>query len=346
MGPRDCPWQKSNSQRVKLLGPVCVGYGHPDLERTHKYLDDFGMVKSFEREEAGAKTVYYRGYGVQPVIYIAKQTPKPEFFGVFFEAASETDLGNATKIPGASKIREFVEGGRVVDITDPSGMPFHVVFGMKKREFTPRENEVEPQNYPAPTDTDAAAKPRRGKFHRLTRGAIPIHKLGHCGYVPKDINATCDFYCENFNFKPSDVLLDPNGEIMIIFMHVDLGKDYSDHHSFFLAQPFGPSVPGTTHHAAFEVESIDTQFVGHEYLQSKGYQAFWGVGRHIEGSQVFDYWFDLDGFLVEHYTDGDIVNEEHPITYVENRDLNSGSNWGPGPLMPKQGIPRQEKTIM
>ena len=31
----------------------------------------------------------------------------------------------------------------------------------------------------------------------------------------------------------------------------------------------------------------------------------WGIGRHVEGSQIFDYWRDPDGLLVEHFTDGD-----------------------------------------
>ena len=32
------------------------------------------------------------------------------------------------------------------------------------------------------------------------------------------------------------------------------------------------------------------------------------MGRHLLGSQIFDYWFDNDGFVVEHYADGDLVN--------------------------------------
>lgn len=55
------------------------------------------------------------------------------------------------------------------------------------------------------------------------------------------------------------------------------------------------------------------QFIGHDYLLSKGYKYWWGVGRHILGSQVYNYWLDLDGFVVEHFTDGDLVNNEHAI---------------------------------
>jgi catechol 2,3-dioxygenase-like lactoylglutathione lyase family enzyme len=160
---------------------------------------------------------------------------------------------------------------------------------------------------------------------------VPIHKLGHCGYVVKSIDESCDFYTQNFNLKPSDVILGQNEEVDMIFLHVDLGKEYSEHHSFFIIRPMGPQPIGSPHHAAFEVESLDTTFVGHEYLKSKGYTNFWGVGRHIESSQVFDYWLDLDGFLLEHYADGDLVNEDHPISWIPPRPFVMTNNWGPGP---------------
>jgi hypothetical protein len=37
------------------------------------------------------------------------------------------------------------------------------------------------------------------------------------------------------------------------------------------------------------------------------------VGRHILGSQIFDYWYDVHGFMIEHYADGDLVNDKNPI---------------------------------
>lgn len=47
---------------------------------------------------------------------------------------------------------------------------------------------------------------------------------------------------------------------------------------------------------------------GGEYLRERGYHRAWGIGRHIEGSQLFDYWRDPDGFLVEHFSDGDMFD--------------------------------------
>lgn len=44
------------------------------------------------------------------------------------------------------------------------------------------------------------------------------------------------------------------------------------------------------HHSSFEVHDMDIQALGHQWLKNKGYELEWGVGRHVLGSQIFDYW--------------------------------------------------------
>lgn len=53
---------------------------------------------------------------------------------------------------------------------------------------------------------------------------------------------------------------------------------------------------------------MDIQQLGVHSLREKGYTQMWGIGRHILGSQIFDY--DSKGFIAEHYTDVDVVLEE------------------------------------
>ena len=48
-------------------------------------------------------------------------------------------------------------------------------------------------------------------------------------------------------------------------------------------------------HAAFEVLDINEVMRGHEHLKAQGREASWGIGRHILGSQIFDYWRGLPG---------------------------------------------------
>ena len=113
------------------------------------------------------------------------------------------------------------------------------------------------------------------------------------------------------------------------FFHLDLGEEYSDHHSLFLARaPY--AFPETRlHHTSFEVNDFDSQLLGHDWLLSRNYKLVWGVGRHILGSQIFDYWKDPSGFIIEHYADGDLVNNKHRITREPDGGALSLSVWGP-----------------
>jgi hypothetical protein len=61
-------------------------------------------------------------------------------------------------------------------------------------------------------------------------------------------------------------------------------------------------------HSAYQVCDLDALAAGSEYLKDGGYQHSWGIGRHIQGSQIFDYWRDPDGFMVEHFSDGDMFD--------------------------------------
>ena len=127
----------------------------------------------------------------------------------------------------------------------------------------------------------------------LTKPLIPppgraeVHKLGHFGLCVTDFAKSLEFWTGYFNFKPSDLLHDEDGVDMTAFMHLDRGFELVDHHSFFMFA--GPK--GHVHHSSFEVFDFDTQVLGHDWLNKKGYENCWGVGRHILGSQIFDYWY-------------------------------------------------------
>jgi hypothetical protein len=167
-----------------------------------------------------------------------------------------------------------------------------------------------------------------GQFQRYHDGPALVHKLGHYGYVCKEFDTELEFYTSNFNFVPSDILYHPqfSNVDVLIFMHLDLGKTYSDHHILFM-QRAPPEVKKTyIHHSSYEVADFDTQLIGHQWLAGKGWKSVWGVGRHILGSQIFDYWQDPSGFKIEHYADGDVVNADTP----SRREVAGAiSVWGP-----------------
>lgn len=112
-----------------------------------------------------------------------------------------------------------------------------------------------------------------------------------------------------------------------VFYALDLGDDYTDHHCFFHFQTFPGQEYTGPHHSSFEVHDFDVQLQGHYHLESKGYKLMWGVGRHLLGSQIFDYWYDTDGFIVEHYADGDVINRNNAAErYALDRE--EYTTWG------------------
>jgi hypothetical protein len=142
-----------------------------------------------------------------------------------------------------------------------------------------------------------------------------LQKVGHYGLVVKDFDKQVKWYTENFNLVPTDFLWIPIGgserKIVAVFAHIDRDKDYVDHHTFFMST----GAQSHVHHCSFEVHDADVQHLGHQWLASKGYKSVWGIGRHILGSQIFDYWWDTTGNMIEHYADGDIINSDTPISY-------------------------------
>jgi Glyoxalase/Bleomycin resistance protein/Dioxygenase superfamily len=167
-----------------------------------------------------------------------------------------------------------------------------------------------------------------------------LSQLGHFGLCVSDFPSQLSWYTQNFNIAPSDILyipLDhtdestgkPARKPVAIFGHIDRGSDLVDHHTLFLTT-LDPStdLERHVHHCSFEVHDFDTQALGHEWLAQKSYKPVWGLGRHILGSQIFDYWWDTTGFMVEHYADGDLVNEDTPVGYGPAEDEGLAV-WGP-----------------
>jgi hypothetical protein len=82
------------------------------------------------------------------------------------------------------------------------------------------------------------------------------------------------------------IVYDNDGKDITAFLHLDRGEELVDHHTFFFFE--GPK--SHVHHSSFEVHDFDRQILGHDWLREKDYTNCWGVGRHVMGSQIFDYW--------------------------------------------------------
>lgn len=240
---------------------------------------------------------------------------------------SLTPSSRVLQVPGAQVITKGIEemtdapgGGHIVTITDPEGFPVNFVHGQSP---VPKRNRTLPEKLVL---NDETTKLRQRKFQRFDPGPAEVYKLGHFGLNVANFAAQMDWYTRHFNIVPSDILYipDPSADTdtaparieVALFAHINLADTLTDHHTMFLTTLTpGSQLDPHVHHSSFEVHDIDTQFLGHQWLAAKRYESVWGVGRHILGSQIFDYWWDTTGFMVEHYADGDLVNMETPMGY-------------------------------
>lgn len=306
---------------IKLLKTAFVVYEHADFDTAKRFYLDFGLQVAQEAQDE----VFFKGYGSEPFIYHLKRASKSSFGGAAYVVESESELERAEQIPGATQRRSLRSpgGGSVVTLTDPQGFKVHLVHGQRECAATPPHLEKLTINY-------EDAKPRKGKFQRFEPGPAPVHRWGHYGVTYDPINvgyeAMFDWYTQVIGLATSD-LVHRDGRPITCFFHIDRKQEYSEHHAFFF-KPCKPGQEPNVAHSAFEVHDFDIQMLGHNYLESKGYEICWGVGRHVLGSQVFDYWFDTSGFMVEHYADGDLVNGDTPVATVQAGPA-ALSIWGP-----------------
>ena len=71
------------------------------------------------------------------------------------------------------------------------------------------------------------------------------------------------------------------------FIRCDRGSIPTDHHTLAWRWAREP-LP----HSAYQVSDLDATAAGGEFLNDSSYFRSWGIGRHIQGSQLFDYWRD------------------------------------------------------
>ena len=307
---------------IRLLKTAFVVYYHADLAKARQFLLDFGLKIAEER--SGGDELFFKGYGTEPFVYIARKAPgRSSFGGAAYVVQSREELERASKITGTTSISplDAPGGGEMVTVTDPAGHKVHLVYGQKEKAAEPMDLKKLVINY-------EDEKPRVGRFQRFEKGPAPVWRWGHYGvtYPVEMYDEMLDFYTKVIGLASSD-FVHRDGKPITCFFHIDRGQEYTDHHSFFF-KSVKPGQEPDVAHAAFEVHDFDTQQLGHNFLESKGYGLCWGVGRHVLGSQVFDYWFDTSGFMVEHYADGDLVNEKTPKAIVQ-AGPQALSVWGP-----------------
>jgi catechol 2,3-dioxygenase-like lactoylglutathione lyase family enzyme len=298
---------------VKAWDVAYVRFRAPDLTVMRDFLTDFGLVDG----RVDADSLHMRGHGDAPFIH-ATERGAPGFAGFGFCLPSTADVERLAAAEGVA-VGDLADpgGGRVVRLTDPDGFTVEAASGQARVETLPVRTETGVWN-------QAGAYPRQSAFKRIPTWPAHVLRLGHVVLAVSDFRRSERWYKDRFGLVTSDAVEAAPGVVIGAFLRADRGDVPCDHHTLFLLQA---PMPPQFMHAAFEVVDLDDLMAGHAHLAERGRDAAWGVGRHIAGSQVFDYWRDPWGHEVEHWTDGDqLVTSDGGRTITVDQLM--GVQWG------------------
>ncbi|HVN83290.1 MAG TPA: VOC family protein [Candidatus Binatia bacterium] len=301
---------------IKVVDAAFPRFRAPDLDRMEAFLTGFGMQRSARTETA----LYMRGTDRAHHVYVAHKG-EPAFLGLAFQAARRDDLRTLAAATG-KKVETLDEpgGGEAVHLTDPDGRQIDVVCGIA---------QLEPLSLRSHPELNTGShRPRVGTLQRVSAGPAQVKRFGHAALKTTNLAGLVRWYQDTLGLLISDdFYMEAPDKPMGRFVRCDRGAEPADHHTLLLLET--PEVK--LGHVAFEVADFDDLMVGHDHLNANahGGRPYWGIGRHVLGGQIFDYWKDPFGFTIEHWTDGDLLQADTPPG--SHHLLNAMNQWGPLP---------------
>jgi catechol-2,3-dioxygenase len=294
------------------------------LQPTERFLRDFGL----HTVSLTANKLVARGAGAAPAIYLATRGDSDRFVGSAFAMSDDTDLAQYIKVLGAKELNaaDIPGGGRGVELVDPAGRKVWLLQGQARLAPLPVRNAV----------TELANSPQvLNRVNRPLRTPIEparVIRLGHLVLQTVDFSGLAQWYIRMLGLIPTDVQYLADGSPNLAFCRLNLGPTPADHHTMV----FVGAIEEKYEHSAYEVVDLDALGQGQQVLRAQGHKHMWGIGRHILGSQLFDYWHDPEGFELEHYADGDVFTSDFETCYSP---LTFGSIWAWGQDAPSSMKP-------
>jgi hypothetical protein len=292
---------------MRIIGPDELVFGVDDLGACRQFLLDWGLDEeswtdaggTFTAVDKTAITIRARADGSLPKPLASGNSLRQTVYGVEDAASLEAiaaELGRDRMVTRGPK-------GEVICADD---VGFALKFQLTRRIAIAMEPEL--VNSPG-------APPARG-YNKIGANedapALP-RTLSHIVYFTPDMPKMEKFYVERLKFVVTDrftgvgPFLKPQASI--------------DHHTLFmLATP--PYMQGMEH-LAFHMQGPTELMLAGSRLIKKGYESFWGPGRHKFGSNWFWYFNAPLGTHFELDADMDI----HDDTWVA-RETNVGAESG------------------
>lgn len=309
---------------MNIIGLEYLIFGVDDLAAAHQYLVDYGLDVEAYDPDLGGTYVALDGTGM-----IVRRADHPGLPPLPPGAASpslrETVYGVAdadtlatlqAHLAGEREVRVEADGS--VHCLDDSG--FGIAFMVtRRRPIQARYLGFNvPGQAPGRAPNDCAADPD---------ALIKPRSLSHVVYFVDDVEKAEAFY-QRLGFIVTDRFnhLGP-------FMRP---AGTQDHHTLFMIQSQNSHMVGCNHFT-FHLGSPSEVLQQGWRFQQKGYQSFWGPGRHILGSNFFWYFNSPFGAVMELDADMDLHDEQWVPRSVDPGSDNSQiflfegvDKWAPG----------------
>ena len=273
------------------------------LAPTERFWRDFGL----HIVSATPQRLVARAAGSAACVAVAERGSANRFVGPAFRMSDDTDLAIYVDRLGGTWLSPDIipGGGRGVALEDPSGRSVWLLHGQAPVESLPMRSPVT-----SLTNT-LRHTPRINRTVRTPIEPAQVAKLGHLVLQTVAFPTMAQWYLQVLGLIPTDVQYLSDGSPNLAFCRLDLGDAPADHHSLVLVG----GLEDKYEHSAYEVVDLDALGQGQQVLRAAGHSHMWGIGRHLLGSQLFDYWRDPDGFELEHYADGDLFTADHETAY-------------------------------
>lgn len=277
----------------------------PDLEVARRFYTSFGLeVRDADRR----LDLYTMGHPhCWASIFEAGERKRLQYvsYGIFPEDEQEF-MARIEKL-GIGIDAHALSDGKGLWLRDPDGTAIQLLVAGK----------VSPSAKTTPSPRPGIAPGQGAAPSRSKVAPVRPRYLSHILLFSPDVMRMHAFLSDMLGLRLSD----HSGDI-IAFLHTPHG---SDHHLVALAKSHAPGL----HHSSWDVGSIDEVGSGAEQMRAAGWDQGWGVGRHVLGSNYFNYVRDPWGSFCEYSCDIDFVPADLDWPAADHAPADSLYVWGP-----------------
>lgn len=274
-----------------------VGLFSPNLKEQAKFYEAIWGVDKIAED---GDSIYFRGASSEHYILSLHAAQRRGLHHLAFGMKNEAEVDSAAK-----ELRS--QGIQIVSEPQPLNKPGG---GYGLRFVDPEGRCIE---------LSAGVRQHEGGWKEKK---VQPHSICHVVLNTKQLDAIAEFYMQIFNFRISDW-----SEHLMVFLRCN-----TKHHAI----AFNQAPHASVNHVAYLVSNVDEVMRGMVNMRKHGIEPGWGPGRHGPGNNIFCYFTEPFGYVVEYTSDIDyILDEKAHVPKVWKRTPELIDRWGvAGPPSP------------